>query len=311
MAWLRDPPHLWRPGTLDRDALHHAAAALARRDGFIAAAAEFARCWQQAYDGNATLRAVMRNSARYLFLATCMYMHHRRRVDDPGDGITVSRMIEFYGTRGTQRFGTDASPSRIKAIIAHCKMRGLLQPAHVTADARVRPLQPTPKLEQALAVWVGGFLRGIAPVLPLPAPVEVMVQRPRFLGELFSYRLAAMVEDGFALPERLPLMQWVMSREKGYHVFLSLVRELRMAPDGTALVHLLPVALAERAGVSRGTVLNLLAGFEREGLVGRAADCRALRLQPAFIDLATMWIALEFLWMHTLACAAWERVGTE
>ena len=46
--------------------------------------------WQAAYDGNTTLRAVMRNSARYMFLVTCIYMHHRRRVDDPGASVHLN-----------------------------------------------------------------------------------------------------------------------------------------------------------------------------------------------------------------------------
>ena len=311
-AWLRAPPHLWQPGTLDRDALHAAADELARSAGFAAAAAGFAVSWQAAYDGNATLRAVIRNSARYMFLVTCMYMHHRRRADEHGDGITVSRIIESY--RGKERFGTVASPSRVKAFVAHCKQRGLLRPAADVAmaaegDARVRRLEPTPKLEASLGEWTLGFLRGIAPVLPLPAPPEVMVHQPGFVGELFSYRVAALVQDGFALPERHPFMQWIMSREKGYHVFLSLVREMCVLADGSAIADIQPAVLARRAAVSRGTVLNLLDGCERQGLIVREGTCRRLHLQPGFVERSLQWVALEFLWMHGLAVAAWARVA--
>jgi hypothetical protein len=311
-AWLRAPPHLWQPGTLDRDALHAAADELARSPGFATAAAGFAVSWQAAYDGNATLRAVMRNSARYMFLVTCMYMHHCRRADDPGAGITVSRIIESY--RGKERFGTVASPSRVKAFVAHCRQRGLLRPVCVPAaqaagDARVRLLEPTPRLESSLGDWTLGFLRGIAPVLRLPAPPEVMLRQPGFVGELFSYRVSALVQDGFALPERHPLMQWIMSRERGYHVFLSLVREMRVLADGSALADIQPAVLARRAAVSRGTVLNLLDGCERQDLLVREGACRRLHLQPAFVERSLQWIALEFLWMHGLAVAAWARVA--
>jgi hypothetical protein len=304
-AWLRTPAHGWCPGTLDRDALHASAAVLARTDGFAAAAARFAREWQHAYDGNAALRSVMRNSARYLFLVTCVWMHQRSTRVPGDDGVTLARLIAFYAAN--PRVGTQASASRLKEIVAHCKSRGLLHEVPATHDARRRPLEPTPKLIDALAAWTVGFLRGLAPVLPLPATPEAMVATPSFVAELFQYRVAAVHEDGFALPERLPVMQWVMSREKGYHVFLSLVRDMQLGPAGDALVPTHAGLLAREAGVARGTALNLLEGLEARGLLVRSP--RSLHLRAEFVELACLWVALEMLWMHGLACAAFARLS--
>ena len=303
--WLRTPAHAWRAGTLDRDGLHAAAAALAGRDDFAAAAAGFARAWQDAYDSNAALRSVMRNSARYLFLVTCIWMHQRSTRDAGDAGVTLARLFAFYANN--QHTGAHASPSRLKAIVAHCKSRGLLQDVASSSDARRRPLVPTAKLIDALGVWSAGFLRGLAPVLPLPDAPDAMVATPSFVGELFHYRVAAVHEDGFALPERNPLMQWVMSREKGYYVFLSMLRDMAVGAAGDAHVPTHAGALAKEAGVSRGTVLNLLEGLEARGMLQRAH--RALHLREEFVQLMLFWVALEMVWMHGLACAAHAQVA--
>ncbi len=162
-------------------------------------------------------------------------------------------------------------------------------PDRACRDARVRLLEPTPKPDAAHGEWAAGFLPGKPPSLFLPAPALEMVHRHGFVGELFRYRVAALVEDDFALPERMPVMRWIMGRERGCHVFPSLLRSMQLQQYGSALAAERPLVLARRAGLSRGSVLNLLDGCERAGLVVRGWGEGQVRLLPSFGDIALRW----------------------
>lgn len=306
-AWLRHHPADWVPGTLDRAALQAAATALQLQPGFDADARHFAIHWQAAYDSSTTLHAVMRDTPRYLLLVACLRLAHTHAGSGDGQaGITPTRLTHFLTGGGRQL--ASISPSRVKVMLGHAKAHGLLQPVAGRGDARLHPLEPTPRLQGAMALWVTGFLHGIAPRMPLPCTPEAMVATPGFVGELFTYRLAGFVEDRFILSEGLPALRWIMDRTKGYHLFLSLMRRLQRQPDGTALTLAPPAALAAQSRVSRATVQNLLKGCQQQGWLTQDSTPQQWRLSAGFTTEALHWMALEFLWMHGLAVAAWHRV---
>lgn len=240
-CWLHQHPPDWAPGTLNRAALQQAAAALRAEPGFDGHARHFAACWQAAYDGSTTLHAAMRDTPHDLLLVACLRLAHVQGrtpgADDHADGppgVTRTRLIHCL-TRGGRELAS-VGPSHVKAMLGHARAHGLLRPvAGRGDDARLRPLKPTPLLQQAMSHWVAGFLRGIAPRMALPAAPQVMVARPGFLGELFTYQLAGFVEDRYILSEGLPALRWIMDRTKGYHLFLSLMRTVVCQADRTAL----------------------------------------------------------------------------
>lgn len=303
--WLRDHPARWRAGTLDVAGLRRAADALRARPGFDSAVRHFAACWQAAYDSNPVLVSAMRNNARYLMLVACIRLDHLRDPLHPGESITPTRLIAFYERIG--REGITASPWRVKDMLAHARTRGLLQRVPQIGDARLRPLEPTPLLREALACWVAGFLRGLEPVLPLPEAPERMVERPGFVAELFTYRVSALVEDRYAINQGLPALRWITDREKGYHLFLSLMRGVELQGDGSAVTHCVPQVIADRARLARTTARNFLNGCIEQGWISPAPG-HHLVLHPGFVDEALHWFGLEFVWMYTLAVAAWNRV---
>lgn len=304
--WLRHHPHDWRPGTLDVAGLHAAADALSRRPGFLGEVRHFAACWQAAYDGNPVLVSAMRNNARYVLMVACLWLDHVRDPTCPGDSITRARLLAFYDRLG--RGLVTASPWRVKDMLAAARASGLLQPAPRTLDSRVHPLEPSPALHQAMADWVTGFLRGVAPVLPLPTPPERLVQRPGVVGEIFRYRLSALLEDRYAINQGLPALRWITDREKGYHLFLSLMRGAEPQPDGQVVARAVPQHLADRAGLARNTARNFLQACVQQGWLAPAPGHR-LVFSPAFQAEALQWFGREFVWMHTLAVVAWTRLG--
>ncbi len=309
MAWLRQHPAQWAAGTLDRDGLHAAAAALCQRDDFEAAVQHFANEWLDAFAANLPLRQVMRNSPSYVLLVACLRMHHLRNPADPASGITPSRVLAFYGLSG--RDMVSAGASRVKAMLGHARCAGLLRARPVPHDARLLVLEPTPRLLEAMTLWVTAFLRAVQVLLPLPMPAQAMTAEPGMVGELFTYRLSAFIEDRFGLPERIPALRYLMDRVGGYLIFLEMMRGVRLHPedstDGTATTTLHTHRVARCSGLSRGTVRNVLTeGIERGWWLKDDAG-PGLRLQAPFVQQASLWMGLEFVWMHTLAVAAWQR----
>lgn len=306
--WLHHHPRHWQAGTLDVAGLHRTADTLSRQPGFVDAVRHFAACWQAAYDGNPVLVSSMRNNARYVLMVACLWLDHVRDPARPADSITRARLLAFYERLG--RGLVTASPWRVKDMLASARASGLLQPAPRPLDSRVHPLEPSPALRQAMADWVAGFLRGVAPVLPLPAPPERMVQRPGVVGEIFRYRISALLEDRYAINQGLPALRWITDREKGYHLFLSLMRSVELQPDGRAVARVVPQHLADRAGLARNTARNFLQACVDQGWLLPAPHHR-LVLAPAFFDEALQWFGREFVWMHTLAVAAWTVQGAQ
>ena len=194
---------------------------------------------------------MLRNTARYLLLVSSVVMHHRRDPSDPRSGITSSRVQEFFrqDLRGT--FATSAS--QVKAMLAHARLHDLLQPVAGSGDSRYRPLEPSPRLIGILQDWVQAFLVATEGVdgLPLPASPAAMAARPGLVGEVFSYRIAALTEDRFILWQGIDALKWVIPRDYGYRVFLHMVAAMVPDPDGSMRVPLTVTELARRAWARR------------------------------------------------------------
>lgn len=305
VPWLHDHPRDWRRGTLDAAALAAAAQALCGRAGFDLEVRRFAACWLQGYGSSPVLRTVMRNNARYVLLLACLWLDHARDPAMPEVSVTPGRVLGFYERIDHQL--VVGGRSRIKTILGHVCAAGLLQPSEGRGDRRRRPLEPTPALREAMAGYVAGFLRGIEPALPLPASPRAMVAAPGFIGELFTYRLAALLHDRYSINQGLSPMTWVTNREKGYPLLQSLMRTLALQPDGSALTRGVPQQMADLAGISRGTARNFLQACVEQGWM-QPHPQHVWQLQPAFMDAVMQWMGREFVWMHGLACAAWDAV---
>lgn len=305
-TWLRDDPRHWRAGTLDREALVAEATALARRPGFGTRAQAFARNWLRVHAAHPALRAVMRNTPRYLLLVVTLVLHHRHVRSGEHDGITPGQIAAFFDAHLHGRLRT--SLTQFKAMLAHARLQGLLHPVrHPGGDARLHPLVPAPLLEGLLGHWVAAFLEAADgdPAFPLPASPSAMVAVPGLVAEVFSYRLSALSEDRFALIDAVPALGWVLRHDYGYRAFLLMVDAAQPQPDGTMLVSLTLSDLARRAGVARGTVRQLLADAASQGWLDANTPPVGWRWSAEAAHTAVLWIALELLWMHALACAAW------
>ena len=85
------------------------------------------------------------------------------------------------------------------------------------------------------------------------------------------------------------------------------MRGIELQSDGSAVTHCVAQAIAERAQLARTTACNFIGGCIDQGWIVAAPGHRLI-LQPGFVDEAMHWFGLEFVWMHTLATAAWSRL---
>lgn len=306
-VWLNDDPRHWRPGTLDRAGLNAEAAALARRADFHFLMQRFAACWLQTQADHPELRAVFRNTQRYLLLIASLVLDHRRNPADPASALTARRLLQFFEEVAGPF--APASAGQVKAMLAHARLHELVCPAPMGGDRRQHPLQPTERLHRTMRQWVGGFLRAMTGIdeLRLPDHADALLDRPGLVPEMFAYRLAAMQHDRFVLFECQPMLRWVLAHDGGYRVFLNLVRVAEPMPGGGAIVRLSAGELAHRGSVSRGTVRNLMADAAAQDWLETPAPAPVgWRLSARGMAVARHWVALELVWMHGLVCAAWD-----
>jgi hypothetical protein len=311
-AWLKHPPRHWKPGTLDRDALHASADALVAEPGFDQARLEFIEQWLWSFDFHPATQRALRDTPQYLLMVFCLYLHHRRDRARSSSGITLTALLGLYAHGSTQR--VFASPSRVKVMLDRARHAGLLRDAHVLAgqsiDRRVRRLEPTQLAWQIFGRWIVAFLRGAARLLAPPMPLSARTELdPELIGEVFAHRIDAYLQDHFVLTERFQPVQVFMLRDHGYQVFLRLMQTVRHA--GAERVAQAPVAeLAAHLDVARGTVRNVLTQAQDAGHLAFTRGGSRVVLAPPFFAMAQRWIALEMVWMHGLACCVLGRTAS-
>lgn len=307
-AWLRTDPARWAPGTLDRAALFEQVRALAARPGFDQVGQRFALCWLRTQETHPELRAVFRNTPRYLLLVASLVLHHRRDPAVPGSGVTPGNLLRFFGDTASHAVST--SPGQVKAMLAHARLHGLLhQPAadpHRVVDSRLRVLAPSPRLQGIMKAWVQGFLATMegVPELPLPDDGLEALTTPEGVAGMFAFRMAALNIERFVLWEGLEGLDWVLAHDHGYRLMLNLVRAAGPAPDGRRPLRITVSELAAAVGASRSHVRNVLADAQAQRWFVQEGPRSPLCFEPAAWDLAMHWIARELVWMHGLLLAA-------
>jgi hypothetical protein len=304
--WLRGDPATWAPNTLDRPRLYAAVDDMAHQPGFTTLAQAVAREVLACLDDSPVAMRVVRDMPMYLLLVCCMRLHHGRDAANPRSGVTLANLREVYSRGGTRNYASD---THLRDMLAWARLRGLLRPAATAADARVRRLEPTELMVDMFRQWVNAFVRAGAVTLP-PAATERGLPRADMVCEVLSYRMAAYGVDGFVANESFPLIQALMQRRHGYHVFLALLADVP-AQAGEAGAVTLPLSLstlAQRFQVARGTIRNTLSLAEESGLLTYDGARETVLLHPAFHALAHSWMALEITWMAGLCHAAIEQV---
>jgi hypothetical protein len=299
-TWLNTHPRDWRAGTLDRDAFHAAALALTQQPHFDQARVEFITQFLHSFDGHEVMRSVQRSAPTYFLIIFGFYLHHKRRPAEPGSGVTLSALQELFA-RGSAKH-VFASPTRVKDMLAHARLRGMFRTAPPDplrpVDKRIRLLEPTELLTDAFGDWILGYLRGSASLLKPPLDLTGPLDAP-LVHTLFSYRVQAYLHDGFTTTERFEVVRQFMMHNHGYSVFLRLMQTVRLE-DGHRVATAPASELASYRGIARATVRNTLAEAQAAGHLHAERGGQRIVLSPEFFATAQHWFAVEMLWMHSL-----------
>ena len=225
----------------------------------------------------------------------------------PGSGVTVARVIEIFSrgaSHGPHCFL--ASPTRIKDLMSLISYNGGLVPVIHSGDRRVKLLAPTEKLIDPAKRWLREFLQIVRLVLPLQ--MEALDVSNELLGEILSYIIFAYANGGFILYEGYPEIRKCMMREAGYHVLMYLLSTMHTQCDGIVLANTPFEKMSRQFNVARATIRNVFNNLASDGHINIERGGHHVILSPHFIELCDHWIALELVWMHGLALAAWGNI---
>ena len=297
--WLNTPPDQWRSGTLNRQALYgHADQFLLSADCHDACRG-FAENMLSCYESSWLLNRIVREIPRFALMGFVMYLHHRRDIDELG--VTYTRIQELYALG--YNAGILASPSRVKAMLNFTVMAGLLRRVE-SRDKRIKLLEPTEKMLKPSLHWLERYLEAVGRAVPLLKSPQVLVATPEMLGELMTYHVHAYIYDRFGLSEAFPAVDYFLYRENGYMTLMEIIRTLRFE-EGEWRAQAPSVILSKKFSMARGTVRNLLASCEEQGLlISSARGGHKLILTDDFANLCYRWVSLEIVWMAGLANAA-------
>ena len=217
------------------------------------------------YQGERVVNQVMPDRIRYIISVFAIHLHFAGRPNDPGSGLTASRLRKLCVERKI------CSPGRAEAMLAIMRGYGHLVPAPSDADRRLRRLVPT----ESLFAWhrkrCTFFFEAAAKVMPEHAQAMAEVDTPGFMPH-FVQHLARIHVSGFHYVEQVPDVRLFFERSAGGPILMSIV----LAGDSndpftpSRAVSISFSAIARDFGVSRVHVRRLVQEGISAGLLERA-----------------------------------------
>ncbi|MBR1216618.1 hypothetical protein JQ557_01345 [Bradyrhizobium sp. U87765 SZCCT0131] len=205
--------------------------------------------------------------------------------DDPSTHVTLARLRTALVPMGI----TDGR--RIVDLVNGLELDGFLTREVSPADRRAHILRPTEKMLAADREWLATFHAPLAALYPdEPAYRAAMAHDPAYQT---AYRRMSMSTIGFAakIMSSNPAIGFFLSHDVGIRVLMVLMAMVRgKTPPRTASGFY--TAAAERAGVSRTHVHNLMHAAADQGLVTLPGpEGRFVEVLPPLQESVARWIA--------------------
>lgn len=270
--------------------------ALRQHPAFPATAFAAARSLSAQYRGNVLLTRILNDRGRIALALLMLSMHLESAPDSPG--LTAGRLkAEATALRL-------CSPGRVTAVLAACRLLGLVAPAP-DADRRRHRLALTPRMMAIHTARWRGMLEAMAPASPEAARGAAHLDNPRFL-EPFVDTMLVPFRAGWRLVSELPCLEIFADRDGGLMVAFSLFDAAR---TGTAL----SVAhLARECRISRSHVMEMLRAAAEAGLVrrdsGRSTEGGVLA-EPALVEAMQMLMATALARLTRATRAGLTAIG--
>ncbi len=271
--------------------------ALRRHPAFPALAFTAARSLSAQYRGNVVLTRILNDRGRIALGLLMLGMHLESAPGSPG--LTAGRLkAEATGLRL-------CSPGRVTALIAACRLLGLLAPVPDT-DRRRQRLAVTPRMLAIHTARWRTVLEAMAPIAPEGARASRHLDDPRFL-EPFVDTMLAPFRAGWRLVDDMPRLQLFTDHDGGLMVAFALFDAAR---TGAALSL---AQLARDGRISRSHVMEMLRAAAASGLVrrevGRGAIEGGVLAEPPLVEAMQMVLAAAMARLSRASRAGLAAIG--
>lgn len=244
-----------------------------------------------AHENDPMVNHLMSEVGRFTIVSLALYLHAGRDPRDPRSGLSLTRLQDLVG--GLRL----ASRGRVEAVVRELIAAGFVTAETSSADARLKLLMPTAKLERASYAWQmphleavdmitrheGGYARHFAPGNDFYQALQ-WVSNGRFLR-------------GIYLAEPFPQLMPFVIRDCGYVILLHLLTA--PAADKKSnfgrVISLPFTEMVERRAISRSHIRRLLIEAEEHGILRlEAQGGQAIAIAPEFDALFRLWLAATF-----------------
>lgn len=287
----------------DQEALLREADAFRRHPAFPRAMRRYADTALDTFEGHARESKLVCQTARYVTLFFILYLDDTADRADPSSGATLTRLQELVAT------GPFASASWVKLAVQTFARTGMIEYLPPGPDRRVRRFHPTQHLvglgERALKT----MLEALALVQPLSQPPAALARTPGMVRSFAAVTVEIYLRHGFVVLMPFPEIAALLSRDFGHLIFTHLMRTMETDTSGRVFAEAPSGELAQRFGVSRTHVRNVLTlGVEMGLMLMVAKGGRRVALDPRFVDMSERWVATDLAWMHVLLRTSLARL---
>jgi len=256
------------------------------------------------YRGSRLINMLMDDKARLLFGYFALFLHFSVRPDEPGSGLTQTRMKELCAEFGV------CSPGRVEVMLSLMRYAGYLAPAPEPRDRRFTRLVAMPSLVGLLKQRWRLHFTAMAPMLPVAEAALSAIDDDEFVGAMVRAMVARFQAGNRAIdmvsPRGSPALDLFAHRSAGMMILASL---LGSAEDGRATISI--GSLAHTFGVSRTHVLKLLGDADAAGFlsIDRQGNERNVEILPPLAQATQNFFAAVYVLMSDSAREAFRAIG--
>lgn len=270
---------------------------LRQHPAFPALAFAAGRSLSAQYRGNVLLTRILNDRGRIALALLMLSMHLESAPDSPG--LTAGRLKAEATALGL------CSPGRVTAVIAACRLLGLLTSVP-DADRRRHRLAVTPRLMAIHTARWRVMLEAMAPISSEGARGALYLDDPRFL-EPFVTTMLAPFRAGWRIVSDLPCLELFADRDGGLMVAFSLFEAARTG-SALSLAH-----IARECRISRSHVMEMLRAAAEAGLVrrdsGRSNVEGSVLAEPALVEAMQMLMATALVRLTRASRAGLAALG--
>lgn len=227
------------------------------------------------------LNKLLVEGSRHAIIMFAICLAAEQRDDDPDTWLTLGRLQDIVVAHQV------GSPGLVEALVSRMLDMGLLETRPAPGDRRKRLLAPTPALLEHDLDIMTAQATALVLLEPSAANRHAAARDPAFQR---AYRVASVAAFGEAMAmmaDHPEMVQHFLNRDSGYLVLLCLDASAASADSSRGRISTVPYQeIADRFGVSRAHVHNIVADAEAAGLLrvvtpGRAAVELLERLDAA------------------------------